>query len=119
MIENVDWDLILNIICYVGTGFTLLSYCFRTLKLRIFLICGNAVNIVWAILANQVPILVSNVLYLAINIYGLIKEIKVNDTKKKFRELNPVFKDGKYHCLGHSADTEKELISLLKKNKKF
>ena len=111
---STQTELILNIICYVGTGFTLLSYCFRTLKLRVFLICGNAVNIVWSILAKQTPILVSNLLYLGINIYGLFKEIRVNETKKKFRSLNPVFENGMYHCQGYSAKTEKELISILK-----
>ncbi len=112
-------ELILNIVCYIGTGFTLLSYCFRTLKLRIFLICGNLVNIIWAIFAKQTPILVSNVLYIGINIYGLIKEVKVNETKKKFRALNPVFENGEYKCLDCSAKTEKELISILKKEGKL
>ena len=41
----MNTELILNIICYAGTGFTLLSYCFRTLKLRIFLVCGNVVTV--------------------------------------------------------------------------
>lgn len=111
----MDTDLILNIICYAGTGFTLLSYCFRTLKLRVFLICGNVVNIVWAILVNQVPILISNILYLAINVFGFFKEIQVNRTKKKFRALNPHFKNGQFYCSDYCASTEKELISILKK----
>ena len=43
----VDYDkIILETICYSGTGFTLLSYCFRTIKLRMFLIIGNILNIV-------------------------------------------------------------------------
>lgn len=112
-------ELILNIICYTGTGLTLLSYCFRTLKLRILLLCGNVVNILWAVLAKQTPILVSNILYLGINIFGLIKEIRVNETKKEFRKLNPYFDNGMYHCLGYSAKTEKELISVLKDEGKF
>ena len=112
-------ELILNIICYTGTGLTLLSYCFRTLKLRILLLCGNVVNILWAVLAKQTPILVSNILYLGINIYGLVKEIRVNETKKEFRKLNPYFENGQYHCLGYSAKAEKELISVLKDEGKF
>lgn len=112
-------DLILNIICYAGTALTLLSYCFRTLKLRIFLVCGNVVNIIWAVLAKQTPILVSNILYLGINIFGLVKEVRVNVIKREFRKLNPYFENGTYHCKGYSAVTEKELISIMKKNKEF
>jgi hypothetical protein len=112
-------EVALNVICYSGTALTLLSYCFRTLKLRILLICGNVVNIVWSILAKQSPILISNILYLVINIFGLLKELRVNVTKKEFRKLNPYFKDGQYHCMEYSAPTEKELISLLKQNKKL
>ena len=58
-------------------------------------------------LAKQTPILVSNILYLGINIFGLIKEIRVNETKKEFRKLNPYFDNGMYHCLGYFAKTEK------------
>lgn len=111
--------MILELICYIGTAFTLISYCFRTLKLRIFLLCGNIVNIIWAILANQIPILVSNILYFIINFIGLIKEINVNKTKKEFRKLNPIYKNGMYKCNDFSAPTEKELISLLKSNNKL
>lgn len=109
--------LLLEIICYAGTLLTLVSYCFRTLKLRIFLTAGNVVNIVWAILANQEPILVSNILYLVINLVGLFKEIRVNETKKRFRALNPIYKDGMYWCLDYSAKTEKELITILKEKR--
>lgn len=108
--------LLLEIICYAGTLLTLVSYCFRTLKLRIFLTAGNVVNIVWAVLANQTPIFISNILYLAINLVGLLKEIRVNEMKKKFRSLNPIYKDGMYWCLDYSAKTEKELISILKES---
>ena len=116
----VDYDkIILEIICYSGTGFTLLSYCFRTIKLRMFLIIGNILNIVWAFLEKQFPILVSNILYIIINIFGLVKELNVNEIKKKFRSLDPKFKNGQFHCLGFSAPTEKKLIAILKKEKKL
>lgn len=112
----MEKKLILDIICYVGTAFTLLSYCFRTLKLRVLLIFGNFVNIVWSVLAKQYPILVSNILYITINIFGLLKELEVNRTKKEFRKLNPVFENNMFKCSGFQASTEKELISILKKN---
>lgn len=112
----MSYKLILDIICYSGTAFTLLSYCFRTLKLRIFLLCGNTVNIIWAILDHQIPILISNILYLIINIFGLFKELNVNKTKQEFRKLSPYYEDGLYKCLGYSAKTEKELIEILKNN---
>lgn len=116
----VDYDkIILDVICYSGTGLTLLSYCFRTIKLRVFLLIGNIVNIIWAILANQFPVLISNILYVIINVFGLIKELNVNEIKKKFRSLNPKFKDGQFHCLGFSASTEKKLIAILKREKKL
>ena len=109
--------ILLDAICYLGTLLTLVSYCFRTVKLRVFVICGNIVNIIWAILDNQQAILISNLLYLSVNAWGLRKELKVHSVKKDFRSLSPVFKDGLFHCNGYSAKTEKELISILKKQK--
>lgn len=108
---------ILDIICYLGTALTLISYCCRTLMLRVFVISGNVVNIIWALLANQMPIVYSNILYLIINIIGLIREIHVNKTKKKFRSLNPSFDGEFYTYKNFKGKSEKELISILKKEK--
>lgn len=70
-----------EIVSYVATLFLLISYCCRTVKLRIFQIIGCSTNILFAcMILNASPsarsIIVSNIIYLIINIIQLFREIE-------------------------------------------
>lgn len=79
-----------EIISYIATLFLLISYCYRTVKLRIFQILGGSTNILFAyMILDASPsarsIIVSNIIYLAINIVQLFREI---ERERKENKLN-------------------------------
>ena len=70
-----------EIISYLATLFLLISYCCRTVKLRVFQIFGGIANIIFAWMIMEASpsarsIIISNIIYLAINIVQIFKEIK-------------------------------------------
>lgn len=78
---------IAEIIYYIGTIFLLISYCCKELWLRIFQIFGCIGSTIFAILIlNSSPsargMIISNCVYLVINILVLIKRIKEEKIKK-------------------------------------
>ena len=80
-----------EIISYIATLFLLISYCCRTVKLRIFQVLGGSMNILFAyMILDASPsarsIIISNIIYLGINIVQLFREIdrKNNKAKRKY-----------------------------------
>lgn len=76
-----------EIISYLATLFLLISYCFRTVKLRIFQILGGSTNIIFAYMildqsTSARSIIISNIIYLIINIIQLFNEIKREQIEK-------------------------------------
>ena len=70
-----------EIISYIATGLLLISYCCRTVWLRIFQILGGLANIIFAamILEQSISarsIIYSNIIYLIINAIQLFKELR-------------------------------------------
>jgi len=70
-----------EIVSYTATLFLLISYCCRTVKLRIFQILGGSTNILFAyMILDASPsarsIIISNIIYLVINIVQLFREIE-------------------------------------------
>lgn len=70
-----------EIISYLATLFLLISYCFRTVKLRIFQILGGITNIIFAYMileqsTSARSIIISNIIYLIINVIQLFNEIR-------------------------------------------
>jgi len=76
-----------EIISYLATFLLLISYCCRTVKLRIFQIFGGIANIIFAyMILDQSPsarsIIISNIIYLGINFVQLFREIKIAKQEK-------------------------------------
>lgn len=70
-----------EIISYIATGLLLISYCCRTVWLRVFQIFGCSTNMLFAYLILEQSIsarsiIYSNIIYLTINIVQLFREIK-------------------------------------------
>lgn len=70
-----------EIISYLATLFLLVSYCCRTVKLRIFQLIGGSLNILFACMIldeskSARSIIVANVIYFTINLVQLYREIK-------------------------------------------
>lgn len=79
---------IAEIVSYIATLFLLISYCCRTVKLRIFQIFGGITNIIFAeMILDASPsarsIIISNIIYLTINIIQLFREIKRERDERK------------------------------------
>ena len=77
-----------EIISYLATLFLLISYCCRTVKLRVFQIFGGIANIIFAWMIMEASpsarsIIISNIIYLAINIVQLFREIKREKQEQK------------------------------------
>ena len=77
-----------EIISYIATGFLLISYCCRTVKLRIFQIFGGIANMIFAyMILDASPsarsIIVSNIIYLIINVIQLYREIQRERNEKR------------------------------------
>lgn len=77
-----------EIISYIATLFLLISYCCRTIKLRIFQVLGGSTNILFAyMILDASPsarsIIISNIIYLGINIVQLFREIDRKNSKAK------------------------------------
>jgi hypothetical protein len=71
-----------EIISYIATGFLLISYCCRTVKLRLFQIFGGIANMIFAyMILDSSPsarsIIISNIIYLTINTIQLFREINL------------------------------------------
>lgn len=69
-----------EIISYLATFFLLISYCCRTVWLRVFQILGCCTNIIFACLildsiTSARSIIFANIAYLAINIVQLFREM--------------------------------------------
>jgi hypothetical protein len=83
-----------EIISYIATGFLLISYCCRTVKLRIFQLIGIIFNLIFAwMILDQSPsarsIIVSNIIYFIINFIQLFRELdRLNnrDENKKYKK---------------------------------
>lgn len=70
-----------EIVSYIATGLLLISYCCRTVWLRVFQIFGGVANIIFAamILEQSISarsIIYSNIIYLTINIIQFFRELK-------------------------------------------
>lgn len=77
-----------EIISYLATLFLLISYCFRTVKLRIFQILGGITNIIFAYMileqsTSARSIIISNIIYLIINVIQLFNEIRRERLEKQ------------------------------------
>ena len=91
-----------EIVAYVATLFLLISYCYRTIKLRIFQILGGITNMIFAyMILDSSPsarsIIFSNIIYLAINTVQLFREINRELIKKykrtySFYKINKILK---------------------------
>lgn len=73
-----------EIIFYLATLLLLISYCCRTVWLRLFQILGGCANIIFAsmILEQSLSarsIIFSNIAYLLINIVQLFRELRRNE----------------------------------------
>ena len=72
-----------EIVSYMATALLLVSYCYRTVKLRVFQILGGLANMTFAyMILDSSPsarsIIVSNIIYLVINAVQLYREIKIS-----------------------------------------
>lgn len=80
-----------EVISYLATGFLLISYCCRTIKLRLFSLIGIVLNIWFAyLILDQSPsarsIIVSNMIYFIINFVQLFREIRRKKHEKEIME---------------------------------
>ena len=87
-----------EIISYIATGFLLISYCCRTIKLRIFQIFGGIANMIFAYMILEASpsarsIIISNIIYLIINIIQLFREIQ-----RKKRKKRKIYEERKRNC---------------------
>ena len=71
---------IAEIISYIATLFIIISYCCRTVWLRVFQIVGGAANLMFGyMILESAPsarsIIIANIIYLIINVVQLCREL--------------------------------------------
>ena len=70
---------VIDIVGYLGTLIVILSFmCKDMITLRFVSILGCVVFMVYSIFKGDVPILLTNIAIIAVNIYWLIKEYREN-----------------------------------------
>lgn len=79
----MNWELVIEIVGYVGMAFVILSFLFGdVLKLRILNVIGGSLSAVYGFLTKTYPTMALNIALVIINLVMIVCVLKTRKKKK-------------------------------------